>query len=78
MDTSLLLWGKTTPVSAGASDYGSEGWGFESLRACHLFDDWNVRTDTGELSNPSDGCLRGELQGRTGDVGSDHLRTINL
>ena len=26
---------KITPVSAGASDYGSEGWGFESLRACH-------------------------------------------
>jgi hypothetical protein len=25
--TSLLLWGKTTPVSAGASDYGSEAWG---------------------------------------------------
>ena len=45
------------------SNYGSEGWGFESLRACHLFDDGDVRTDTGELSNPSDGDLRRELQG---------------
>ena len=31
------------------SDYGSEGWGFESLRACQLLDDGDVRTDTGEF-----------------------------
>ena len=29
---SLLFWGKTTPVSAGASDYGSEGWGLAFCR----------------------------------------------
>ena len=45
------------------SDYGSEGWGFESLRACHLFDDGDVRADTGELPNSSDGDLGRELQG---------------
>ena len=63
MDTSLLLWGKTTPVSAGSSDYGSEGWMSELPQVCRLFDDGDVRTDTGELSNPSDGDLGRELQG---------------
>ena len=57
MDTSLLLWGKTTPVSAGASDYGSEGWGFELPQVCLLFDDGDVRPDAGELPNSSDGDL---------------------
>ena len=63
MDTSLLLWGKNTPVSAGASDYGSVGWRSESPEACRLFDDGDVRTDTGELPNASDGDLGRQLQG---------------
>ena len=46
-----------------ASDYGSEGWGFESLRACHLLDDGNVSTDTGKFPDPTDGDLGRELQG---------------
>ena len=37
--------------------------GTTHLRACHLFDDGDVRPDTGELPNSSDGDLRGELQG---------------
>ena len=40
-----------------ASDYGSEGWGFESLRACQLLNDGDVRTDTGEFPDPTDGDL---------------------
>jgi hypothetical protein len=26
---------RVNTAASGASDYGSEGWGFESLRACH-------------------------------------------
>ena len=29
--------GKIHTVSAIRDDYGSEGWGFESLRACHVY-----------------------------------------
>lgn len=46
--------------------------------AWEFFDDRHVRIDTGQLPGSSDGCSRGELQGRTGDAGSDHLRTIHL
>ena len=61
--TSLLLWGKTTSVSAGASDYGSLGWRPELPQVCRLLDDGDVRTDTGELPNSSDGDLGCQLQG---------------
>ena len=66
--TAKLSWHSKECLSARsstdrASDYGSEGWGFESLRACHLLDDGDVRPDTGELPNPSDGDLGRELQG---------------
>ena len=30
------IMGKNHTVSAIRDDYGSEGWGFESLRACHI------------------------------------------
>ena len=35
--TGLVRFFFFTKELAGASDYGSEGWGFESLRACHTF-----------------------------------------
>ena len=51
------------PVNRGASDYGSVGWRSVLPEVCRLFDDGDVRPDTGELPNSSDGDLRGELQG---------------
>ena len=43
--------------------YGSVGWRSVLPEVCRLFDDGDVRPDTGELPNSSDGDLRRELQG---------------
>ena len=45
------------------SNYGSVGWRSEYPQVCRLFDDGDVRTNTGEFPNPTDGDLGGELQG---------------
>ena len=45
-----------------ASDYGSEGWGFESLRARHIIAVQKAEADP----SGSAFCLQGGIQGGTG------------
>ena len=49
-------------VSGCEKNYGSVGWMSELPQVCRLFDDGDVRANTGELPNSSDGDLGRELK----------------